>query len=347
MKTTTTRQGRQGGGWRVGLGVALAIAAAGCGGEKVAPGKVAHAPGLALPAGAATHTVVVAPLAPRVDVVGTVTSAEKIHLSARLSAYVNDVTVSAGSRVTKDQLLLTLDDRELREQLAAAEAQMKQAESEFQRAKQLLETKATTDQAFTAAETARNGARAQVERVNVMLTYAQIRAPIAGIVTDRRIEKGDLANPGQVLLVVYDPTRMRLEAAVPLRLVDKLALNQSVEVKLDRPARAFKGRVAQIVSEADPLTRTQTVKVDLEGETGDVLPGSFGRLYVDEEPRPTILVPASAVYAMGQLEIAQVVQDGRVLRRLVRTGLRVGDQVEILSGLRAGDTLLVTPVKEG
>jgi Cu(I)/Ag(I) efflux system membrane fusion protein len=140
---------------------------------------------------------------------------------------------------------------------------------------------------------------------------------------------------------------MRLEAPVPVRLVDQLALNQDVEVKLDRPGKTFKGRVSQIVSEIDPMSRTQLVKIRLVGVTGDVLPGTFGRLFVDDTARETILVPASAIYRAGQLEMIEVVEGDRVVRRLVKSGPASGDKVEILSGLKDGEKVLVKPVTEG
>jgi RND family efflux transporter MFP subunit len=314
--------------------------------SKVKPGRVASEPGIPLPASAELYTVKAETIPPRVEVVGMVGSEEKIHLSARINACVKEVFVSAGSAVRKGQTLITLDDREIAEQLAAAEAQLKQTQAEYERAKQLMENKATTEQAFTAAESAYNTARAQVDRTKVMMSYAQIISPIDGIVTDRQIEVGDLANPGQVLLTVYDPTRMRLEAPVPVRLIDKVALNQSVQVKLERPARRFQGKVARIVSEVDPTTRTQLVKIQIEGDTSDVLPGTFGRLYVQDDPREMLLVPASAVYHAGQLELVQVAAEGRAVRRLVKTGPAMDDRVEILSGLNPGDRVLTNPVTE-
>lgn len=315
--------------------------------RKVGAGKVAVERGRPVPASAATHTVASAPQPSLIYVVGTTASEEKINLSARIPAYVSRVFVSAGDRVKKGQSLVALDDREIQEQFAAAEGQLKQADAEFQRARQLFDKNATTDQALTAAESLFTAAKAQVERVKVMLTYAQITSPIDGIVTERRIEAGDLANPGQVLLAVYDPSRMRLEAPVPVRLVGNLALGQEVDLTLERPARDFKGRVTEIVSEVDPASRTQTVKIHIDGETGDVLPGTFGRLWVETDSRPSIRVPATAVYRVGQLELVQVVQDGRAARRLVKTGPAYGDQVEVLSGLADGDVILVQPVKEG
>jgi hypothetical protein len=139
---------------------------------------------------------------------------------------------------------------------------------------------------------------------------------------------------------------MQLEVPVPVRLLTKLPVGQTVEVTLDRPATNFPGRVKQIVSEIDPLSRTQLVKVHIEGTSSDVLPGTFGRLWVADDARTAIMIPASAVYAVGQIELVQVVRDRRAVRRAVRTGPRNGASVEILSGLAAGDVVLVNPVQE-
>lgn len=308
------------------------------------PGQLKHEPGQPVPAAAVQFTVKMESVSPRVDVVGTVESDSKVHLSARIPAAVKEVLVSAGSQVRKDQTLATLDDREIREQVAAAEAQFKQAETECNRARQLFENKATTEQALTAAQSALTAARAQWERSKVMLTYTQITSPIDGIVTDRRIEPGDLAGPGQVLFAVYDPARMQLQAPVPVRLLGQLPVGRQVEVTLDRYPTNFLGTVRQIVSEIDPLSRTRLVKVSIAGAGGEVLPGTFGRLWVPDDARDAIMIPASAVYVVGQVELVQLVKDGRALRHAVRTGPRHGPMVEVLSGLDAGDVVLVNPV---
>ena len=315
--------------------------------KKTQPAVLEHPAGVAVPADAVTYGVQAETLPSRIEVVGTTASEEKINLSARIPAYVSEVFASAGDRVKKGQVLVTLDDREIRQQLTAAEAQLNQAKAEYERAKQLFEKEATTQQALTAAESMFNAAQAQVEQVKVMLTYAQVTSPIDGIVTERRIEAGDLANPGMLLLAVYDPLRMRLEAPVPVRLIDRLALEQPVEVSLERPARTLTGHVAEIVSEVDASSRTQLVKVHLDGVAGDVLPGTFGRLWVNAEPREVLLVPAAAVRQIGQLSFVQVVQDGRAVRRLVKTGPARDDRIEILSGLQSGEVILVKPILEG
>ena len=311
--------------------------------KKVGPDEAVSAtPGVPVPAGAALITVKSEPVAPRIEIVGTVGSERIIHLSARLSAYVKEINVAAGSVVTQDQTLVVLDDRELRDQLAAAEAQRRQAEKEFERTQQLYREKATTEQALSAAENMFHTAQAQSDAARVMLSYAVIKAPMAGVVTDRRIEAGDLANPGQVLLALFDPLRMRLEAPVPARLIGKLPLQAQVDVKLEQPDRTLRGTVTEIVSEVDATSRTRKVKLALAGAQGDVLPGAFGRLCVEETPHAAVLLPAAAILHMGQLEMAQVVENGHVLRRLVKTGPAYDGQVEILSGLQDGEVVLAT-----
>jgi len=336
--------------WKVWAGLAglvvVILWTAGACTRKVAPSEVAYTPGRPVPQEAVVIVASNEMVAARIDVVGTAASEEKIHLSARMPAYVKEVFASAGDSVKKGQLLATLDDREITEQLAAADAALKQAETEYNRTRRLFETKAATEQALEAAESAFRSARANVDRIKVMLTYTRITSPIDGVVTDRRVEAGDLAGPGQVLLAVYDPENMRLEAPVPVRLLDKLPRGRQVDVVLDRIPGVIKGKVDEIVGEVDPMSRTQRVKIHLEGVGGTALPGTFGRVWVEEEKHPAILLPAETVYNVGQLEYIQIVKESRIVRRLVKTGRTHGGRLEILSGLKSGQEVLRNPVLE-
>lgn len=295
-----------------------------------------------LPTNATVLTLKTELVPTRVSLPGTVSSARMINLSARLSAYVEDVHVSGGTPVKQGDLLIALDRRELLKQLEAAEAQLTLAETAYQRSKRLLETNATTQQAFEAAESAYKSASAAVDQVKVMLTDTRIQSPIDGIVTDRFVEAGDLANPGQVLVSVYDPSRLRLEVPVPTRLIDYLPVGEAVTIKLDLEETSIAGEVTEVVSQFDPVTRTRRVKIQLEiPENLTVLPGMYGKLLLNIEPHEAILLPQAAITRIGQLESVQVVLDQRVHRRLVRTGPNHSGKIEILSGLAAGETVLI------
>lgn len=314
---------------------------------KVKPGKLEALPGMALPAQARTLTVKVVPVPSPVEVVGAVASEQSINVSARLPAVVQTMNVAAGDAVTNGQVLATLDDRDLREQLAGAEALLRQASAEYDRTRQLFDKAATTDQARLAALTQLEAARARVQQMQVMLSYTVITAPFDGIVTDRRIEAGDLAAPGMSLMSVYDSRRMRFEAPVPVRLLSRFALNREVAVTLDGQEQPVTGVVGEIVSEVDSLSRSRKVKIRLATAGLQVLPGTYGHIMVDGESHDAAWVPVSALYRIGQQELVQVVAGDRVIRRVVRTGAVRDGRVEVLSGLGDGEVILAEPVKEG
>jgi len=315
--------------------------------NKVKPGKLEALPGFAVPAQARTVTVKVASTPSLVEVVGAVAPAELVNLSARLPAAIQTMKAAAGDVVIKGQILATLDDRELREQMAGAESQLRQAEAEYARARQLFDKAATTDQARLAALTQLEAARSHVEQLRVMLSYTVVTAPFNGVITDRRMEAGDLAAPGVVLMSVYDPTRMRFEVPVPVRLLSRFTLNRELAITLDGVDTPLQGRVTEIVGEVDPLSRTRKVRLVLVATPAPLMPGTYGHIVVEGAPHDSLWVPATSIYRVGQQEFAQVVSEGRVTRRIVRTGDVRDGEIEVLSGLNDGEILLLEPVKEG
>lgn len=327
--------------------VALVVWSGGVMEAKVPPGKEEYLPGVTFPVGAKTVSVRSVKTPSLVEVIGTAASERQVSVSTRIPATIDAMLASAGNAVTNGQILATLDDRDIREQMGAAEAQFKQAESEYNRTVKLFEKGATTDQARVAALSAFEAAQARLQQMRVVLSYTVVVSPIDGVVTDRRMEAGDLAAPGQVLMTVYDPRQMRLNVAVPGRLLQKFPRNQAVEVRLDGGEAAIQGIVREIVSEIDPLSRTQLVKVHLTQNGLVILPGSYGRIRVESDVHDSMWIPSAALYRVGQQELVQVIVNGRAIRRVVRTGGEQGGQVEVLAGLADGEIILLEPVKEG
>lgn len=282
----------------------------------------------------------------RIDLPGTVASEQSVHLSARISASVQEVHASAGQRVKAGQVLIRLDDRELKEQLEAANVALRQAEIEYERARELLRTDAASRQFFDLAETQFLAAQSQVKRMQVMLTYTELSAPIDAIVTDRGVEQGDLASPGQVLLTLYDPLRMRMEVPVPVRLVHHFQVGTEVPVSLSYPDLQRAGRVTEVVSEIDTTTRTRLVKIQLPGLEEELLPGAYGQVWIQEDPHEGVMLPVAAIRRLGQLEYVQLVSGDRIRMRLVKTGAVIDGMVEILSGLSAGESVCVSVASE-
>lgn len=307
--------------------------------DKTPADHVAINSGKILPENASITDVIRQTYPNRIDITGTTASDHRIQISSRISATVLATPVQAGDQVKENQLLIRLDERELNEQLSAAEAQLNQAETEFQRLSRLYEKEAATQQNLISAETAYRSAKANAERARVLLTYTQIKSPIDGVVAERAVEEGDLAGPGQMLLSIYNPENVRIEAPVPVRLMEKFSEGSEFVIELDHPAGMYTGVVTEISGEINTASRTRLVKLTIGDASGKLLPGSFGRVWVEDGSSPGIRIPASAIIRIGQLEMVHLVDGNRVKRRLVKTGSIIGDQIEILSGLNDGDRI--------
>jgi RND family efflux transporter MFP subunit len=173
----------------------------------------------------------------------------------------------------------------------------------------------------------------------VMRSYSEIRAPFAGTVIEKPVEQGILAVPGAPLLTLEQAGTFRFEAPVEEAFLAGTRVGQPVTVKLDSFDQTITARVAEIVPSVDPASRAFTVKIDLPAIPG-LRPGVFGRAQFSRGSRKLVAIPVGAVTAQGQLESVLVAEQGFARMRLVTTGQRQGDLVEILSGLNSGEQVL-------
>lgn len=285
--------------------------------------------------------------------VGTVEPVHRIEVASRLLSRVVEVNVTAGQSVKKDDVLVRLDDTDLKARQAQAEAGVAQAQAaldqatiEESRVRSAREKNAASTIEMEAATNALKAARANLERnrqalveAETILEYATIRSPIDGTVVDKRINSGDTVTPGQVVVVLLDPTRMQLVASVRESLSQLLSVGSPVSVQLDVLDHACTGTVSEIVPEAESASRTFLVKVTGPCPPG-VYAGMFGRLIIPTGTETVLLIPTSAVQHVGQLQCVDVVTDGKRERRAVRLGRTFGDHVEALAGLSAGEEII-------
>jgi RND family efflux transporter MFP subunit len=322
------------------------------GGHKVAPGHSAAEAGGA--AGGATAVAEEREIADVVDWPGTVTARLSAEVAPTVMARVLEVRVQAGSAVRRGDVLAVLDARDLaarRQQaeaaVTAAEAQARQAAADLGRARQLFAKQALTRQDLDAAEARAATARAQAAQardalaeVRVRLGETEVRAPFDGVVAARLVDPGDTAGPGAPVALLQDPSTLRLEADVSEHCAAPLAIGSELPVRVGTPPVELVARIEELAPVADPTSRTRHVKAVLPPDP-TLRPGAFASLRLACGAHRAVVVPQTAVRRAGQLETVRVVVDGVPLVRSVRTGKPVDDQVEILSGLHAGDLVVV------
>jgi len=249
---------------------------------------------------------------------------------------------------------------------AGAKANLDLARSTFKRMEELASKKSISNQEFDeasaklkSAQAAYDMARArrsqfdsklaQVEQeiraARIMRDYARIAAPFAGVVTARSVEPGNLAAPGAPLLTVEREGDYRLEASVDESKLPFVKTGQTVEVALEALDRRLTARVSEIVPAVDAASRAYTVKIDLPA-LANVRSGMFGRAWFPMVSRKVVTVPAPAVMERGQLESVYVIDGGLARNRLITTGKRRPEAVEVLSGLSEGEKV-INPIPPG
>lgn len=285
---------------------------------------------------------------------GTIHAVHQTTVASKLLAKVIEVNVTAGQRVAQEEILVRLDDADLRARLeqaqsaaVAARAQRDQALIEHDRVAKLQERDAASkiewdrvQAALKSAEAELAGDEQAVKEAQTVLDYATIRAPIQGVVIEKKVEVGDMVTPGQPLLSFYDPTRMQLVASVRESLTQRLAVGQTVDVEIDALHKRCQGRISEIVPEAEAASRTFAVKVTGPCPAG-IYTGMFGRLLVPLEDQQVLLIPQTTVHRVGQLDMVDVAEGSTLVRRAVTLGRTFEDDVEVLSGLRNGERVAV------
>ncbi|HEX5397998.1 MAG TPA: efflux RND transporter periplasmic adaptor subunit [Verrucomicrobiae bacterium] len=278
-------------------------------------------------------------------VVGTVQARLHATLEAKVSGHIEQLPVELGRRVKKGELVALLDDRDLKARLDQAEASQAQAESNWNRVSTLFHQQAATRAEYDDAQAQKRVTDATVAGAKAMLGYAKIVAPFDGVVTKKWADVGDLASPGKPLVDIEDPSQLRVQADVPDVIAAHVHEGGQMSVRVDALNQESTGTVAEISPAADPVTHTFRVKVNLPATPG-LMSGQFARLEVPVGESDALLVPDQAVVERGQMEILFVVVNGHAQLRLVKTGRHIGDQVEILSGLDAGDVVVAGGASE-
>lgn len=282
---------------------------------------------------------------------GTMQARQQAAISARITARVAEVLVDAGDVVQQGDVLLRLESddlssrvRQQQQSLAAAQARVNEARSNFQRIEAVVLQGVLPEARLDEARAARDSAEADLNRARESLSEARtsesfsvIVAPFSGVVSRRAAFTGDTATPGMLLLSLYQPESLRLEASISESVLANIAVGDALHISLDALATDLASQIVEIEPAADSASRSFVIRLVPENIHG-LYPGMYGTVSVPAGHRTVLHIPAAAVSQIGQLHYAYVWLENRLERRLVRLGEAFeqnGKQrVEIVSGLQ-------------
>lgn len=290
---------------------------------------------------AAAHRVGSSAGSVRYEAAGTVRALRRVELATRLMGTIASVRVRAGDRVRAGQLLLTLQAGSPEAGLAQARAGLDLAARTLRRMERLYADSAVPEAQLDAARAAHAQAEGQERAAEVEAGYAGLHAPFAGVVTARHAEPGDLAAPGQPLLVIEDAGAREIVVGVPDDLLGGIRTGLVVPVRIGAGERRVDARVIAVVPVSDPGSRTAEVR--LTAPAG--LPS--GASAVAEFPvgsAGALRVPAAALVRRGQLVgVFVFAADSTVRLRWIRIGRVEGGTADVLAGLEDGDIVALRP----
>lgn len=315
----------------------LLIGLAGCSRHESAAPAATNLP----PVAVHLATVQAADVPQFTEVTGTVRPVRRAVIAARVIGSITELPVALGQRVEAGALLVKIYAAEVEARLAQSRAVLNVARRDLDRERTLSARGASTAETVRNLEDRLTGAEAAVREAEANLAYAEIRAPFAGVIARRPANAGDLASPGLPLLEIEETTNFEVEALIPASLAAGLTPGLVLNVSAD--GQSIATPVREVSSTADSSTRSVEVKLSIPSGAA-VRSGQFVRVQVPGAAVRTLLIPATAVSLNGQMERVFVLGDGnRASFRLVKTGGSRGDQIEITSGLTAGERVVARP----
>lgn len=263
-------------------------------------------------------------------------------LAAESGGVVEAVRVELGQAVTKGQLLAAVDERAQAQAVAEAEALLRQASLQYERAQNLFDRRAVTKAQLLDAVTNRDVAEARLATSKLALDKARVRAPWAGRIAARHVEAGSYVTPGAPLFELVDASRVKVQALARDADVPFLAAGREATVVVDAlPGERFPARIERLGAELDPDSRTLEVEAELPNPDGRLKPGMLARLELPRrELADALVVPMACLVDLGGTKAVWTVADGVARRREVELGPVLGEEVVVL-GLNPGDRVVV------
>ncbi len=289
---------------------------------------------------------------PGIAAIGTARAAQGVQLAVQINGIVKRIAFEANDKVTKDQLLVQLDDAVERADLIDAEAGVKVARAAEERSRRLRKSGYDSEAAFDKVTADLDAALSKLARTRAAIELKSLEAPFSGTIGIPRIEVGEYVSAGTVVATLQDLDNIAVDFAVPEQFIAQVSMGQTVRFGFVEDKLGLSGRITGIDPRGDPQTRLVSVRADITEDAGEtIIPGRFLHVRIDLPAEPGVIaVPQTSVvtslygdyvYKVVPDDREGATADGQMLRQVfVKTGRREGQGIEILDGLAEGDVIV-------
>lgn len=276
---------------------------------------------------------------------GTLRAEQSITLHSELTGKVKAINFRDGEDVEAGELLVAIDDDELRAALSSVHEQLGFATTNAQRLQNLFSTGSVTANERDDAVSQRDVLRAELRRLQARLDKARIEAPFSGTLGLRQISHGQLIEPTTAITTLHTLDQLQVDFSVPERYRSLVNAGTRLAFSVAGQAREFEAVVRAVDPQVDVATRTLTVRADVDNSARSLLPGNYARVELVNRQDDALVVPSVAVLQSLDAVSVFTVEDGIVVRRDVETGERNQSSVEILRGLEPGMEVITSGIQ--
>ena len=288
-----------------------------------------------------TQQIELRPLVDEIEALGTAKANESVEIRPRISSLITRILFEEGQFVEQGDLLVELENSEIRAGLALAEASLSESRSLYNRSKELESTQAISASNLEALLAQVKVDEANVEAARAKLSHTRVRAPFSGRIGLRRVSPGSFVNTDSVITTLDDVSVIKLDFSVPETFVNVVRQGMNITAhSLVFAEQNFNGTVASIDTRLDPVSRAVEVRAVIPNDDGLLKPGMFMTVDLQRDRGDVMMAPEQAIVPEGSRQYVYVVSDDRVEKRQVQLGRRIPGYVVIAEGLAAGERVV-------
>ena len=276
---------------------------------------------------------------------GTLRSNEEVDLLPEVSGKIVSIHFKEGDRIAKGQLLVKLNDADLQAQLSKYQLQRKVQSEKAERLRSLLQIQGASQEEFDQAQNVVASADADMAFVRAQIAKTEIRAPFSGVIGLRSVSEGAFVNATSTIAHLQQTDILKLDFAIPERYISKLRLPLSVTFEVQGRDRSFEAKVYALEPLVSTSTRTVKMRALVQNNQEQILPGQFAQVSLPiSSGQASILIPTQAIIPILKGQKVFVCKNGKAAEVKVETGYRSDAQIEILSGLQVGDSVITSGI---
>ncbi len=277
------------------------------------------------------------------DITGAIEPNEAVTLKSEVSGLVTGIYFKEGANVSKGALLVKINDRDIQAQLKEVLTKENLSTTNENRAKQLLQKGAISQEEYDTSLAELQTLKSQVALIRAQLAKTSIIAPFSGKIGLRSISVGEYLTPASTIANLLSINPVKVSFSIPEKYASSVKANSEISFKVEGSVKNYTAKVFAIEPGIDQQTRTLQLKAAAANPNGELLPGSFTKVKLPLATiKDAILIPTEAVIPVLNGKVVYLCKNGKAVQVPVETGVRTADKILVISGLNKGDTVLTT-----